>query len=626
MKSIYSFLLAIGLLLSPKSDSCAQHGHGEHAHPFDYATAEGIWNDSTLEVQVRISKYSDYLKNVVFGMNPDSIFVYGSRLSSLSRLNGLKKGEAYGNRFMAYASDRRGEGLLALSYLEKALLIFEEIDDEKDYIEVQSNIGMSRYSLGEYDEAQIILENCLPRFEKIGDSLRWVKVMSVLSSNYLKQGKPEQSLSLMTKALEVYLAMDNKIELPEAYHNLGTIMAGNNRMEEAVSFHQKGLDALKNHPDLSAEAHISQGMGMVYIKMGEYSKAIEWCEKSLDIGERIHSNLWKLVSCECLYEAHKGKGDGASAFVYSERVKELNVAMEVDARKKKLQQIEFAKIRRNDSLEQVAKEMEMSSLHDEELEKKNDVRNILGVLGLLLIILALSLYIRNKVIRKAKLVVEDERDKSDNLLLNILPEEIAKELKEKGEAAARDFEMVSIIFTDFKQFTQMSEKLKATELVAEINHCFKEFDNICEKFGVEKIKTIGDAYMAAGGLPVPSEDSVKNTVLAAIEMQSFVVARHKLQVARGLPAFEMRVGLHTGPVVAGIVGVKKFQYDVWGDTVNTASRMESSGEVGKVNVSQATYELIKHELGFEFESRGKIEAKGKGEVEMFFVSTTEALA
>jgi adenylate cyclase len=205
-------------------------------------------------------------------------------------------------------------------------------------------------------------------------------------------------------------------------------------------------------------------------------------------------------------------------------------------------------------------------------------------------------------------------------LLNILPADIAAELKAKGRADARDFDMVSILFTDFKGFTAASEKLSAQDLVSEINTCFEAFDGIMGKYKVEKIKTIGDAYMAAGGLPVPSDDSAKNTVMAALEMQAFISHRKAEMDAKKLPAFEMRVGIHTGPVVAGIVGVKKFAYDIWGDTVNTASRMESSGEVGKVNISASTYELLKDDPQLSFESRGKVEAKGKGEIEMYFVS------
>ncbi len=128
-------------------------------------------------------------------------------------------------------------------------------------------------------------------------------------------------------------------------------------------------------------------------------------------------------------------------------------------------------------------------------------------------------------VRKAKRAIDFEKDRSDNLLLNILPSEIADELKEKGRADARNYEKVTILFTDFKGFTQISEKLSAKELVEEINICFKEFDTICKKYGVEKIKTIGDAYMAAGGLPVPSDDSVKNTVLAGIEMMDFMIRK-----------------------------------------------------------------------------------------------------
>lgn len=238
----------------------------------------------------------------------------------------------------------------------------------------------------------------------------------------------------------------------------------------------------------------------------------------------------------------------------------------------------------------------------------------------MLMVLAGGLYGRVRYIRRSKAVLQVEKDRSENLLLNILPADIAAELKEKGRVDAQDFDLVSILFTDFKGFTAASEKLSAQELVAEINSCFEAFDGIMGKYTIEKIKTIGDAYMAAGGLPVTSDASVKNTVLAALEMQLFIAKRKADRDAKGLPAFEMRVGIHTGPIVAGIVGVRKFQYDIWGDTVNTASRMESNGEIGKVNISQTTYELLKADPEFAFESRGKIEAKGKGELDMWFVS------
>jgi len=256
------------------------------------------------------------------------------------------------------------------------------------------------------------------------------------------------------------------------------------------------------------------------------------------------------------------------------------------------------------------------------LEKKNQIRNMLAGGGLLLLLLAGGIYSRLQYSRRTRAIIEEEKDRSNNLLLNILPADIAEELKIHGKAEARDFDMVSILFTDFKGFTNASAKLSASDLVREINACFEAFDGIMEKYNIEKIKTIGDAYMAAGGLPVPSHDSAKNTILAALEMQSFISKRKAELDALGQPSFEMRSGVHIGPVVAGIVGVKKFQYDIWGDTVNTASRMESSGEVGRVNISQATYEVLKDDPDFNFENRGKIEAKGKGEIAMYFVERT----
>lgn len=230
------------------------------------------------------------------------------------------------------------------------------------------------------------------------------------------------------------------------------------------------------------------------------------------------------------------------------------------------------------------------------------------------------------LLEDGKKAIEVEMAKSDELLLNILPAEIATELKENGKAEARSFDMVSILFTDFKDFTGIAEKLTARELVSEVNHCFCHFDQICEKYGIEKIKTIGDSYMAAGGIPVPSAYATRNTVLASLEMNQFIKQRRQERERLGEIAFEMRSGIHTGPVVAGIVGLNKFQYDLWGDTVNTASRMESRSEAGEVNISHATYVLIKDDPAFIIQSRGKLSTKGKGEMEMYFVSKAPSQA
>ena len=202
--------------------------------------------------------------------------------------------------------------------------------------------------------------------------------------------------------------------------------------------------------------------------------------------------------------------------------------------------------------------------------------------------------------------LSDEKQKSDKLLLNILPYETAEELKQTGTAKTKSFDLVTILFTDFVGFTILSEKLSPEKLVEEINFCFSAFDNIISKYDIEKIKTIGDSYMCAGGLPEPNKTNPVDVVNAAIEIQQFMLQYRKEKSEKNEPGFELRLGIHSGPVVAGIVGIKKFAYDIWGDTVNTASRIESSGEPGKVNISGSTYELVKDK--FKCTSRGKIQA------------------
>ncbi len=209
--------------------------------------------------------------------------------------------------------------------------------------------------------------------------------------------------------------------------------------------------------------------------------------------------------------------------------------------------------------------------------------------------------------------LEIEKEKSESMLLNILPAGIIEELKTTGYSKAKLFNHVSVLFTDFVNFTMISEDMDPEELVTEIDFCFKAFDEIVERNGLEKIKTIGDAYLAVCGLPHEDENHARKTILAALEIMNFTQHRKN-----NGGKFEIRIGVHTGPLVAGIVGIKKFAYDVWGDTVNTASRMESSGEIGKVNISNTTYELIKDE--FDCTPRGKIDAKHKGLIDMYFVN------
>lgn len=218
-------------------------------------------------------------------------------------------------------------------------------------------------------------------------------------------------------------------------------------------------------------------------------------------------------------------------------------------------------------------------------------------------------------IEKQKQQIEDEKVKADELLLNILPDEVAEELKLNGKAKARRYEQAAVLFSDFKDFTSISDRLDPEKVVNELDFCFRAFDDIIEKYGLEKIKTIGDAYMCAGGIPNPDKFCTHKLVMAALEIQTFMIP-----VKKDNPEYHLsnlRIGIHTGPVIAGVVGKKKFAFDIWGDTVNIASRMESNGEAGRVNISATAYELIKDD--FDCTYRGKIPVKGKGEMDMYFV-------
>jgi class 3 adenylate cyclase len=224
---------------------------------------------------------------------------------------------------------------------------------------------------------------------------------------------------------------------------------------------------------------------------------------------------------------------------------------------------------------------------------------------------------QEELLEKKNVSLGNEKQKSDNLLMNILPHDTAEELKSTGSAKSRSFEIVTVMFTDFRDFTSAAESMHPEELVAEIHGYFTMFDKITSKYNIEKIKTIGDSYMCAGGLPEKNITNPADVIMAALEIQQFMNDKKAEKQRENKLFFECRLGIHTGPVIAGIVGTKKFAYDIWGDTVNIASRMESCGLVGKVNISGGTYQYVKDQ--FRCSYRGKVAAKNKGEIDMYFV-------
>lgn len=218
--------------------------------------------------------------------------------------------------------------------------------------------------------------------------------------------------------------------------------------------------------------------------------------------------------------------------------------------------------------------------------------------------------------------LDREKHKSEELLLNILPTQIAEELKLTGRVKPTYHESASIMFTDFENFSTIAPSMSPEEMVSELDYCFSYFDRIIERYHLEKLKTIGDGYMCASGIPKPSYTHAIDIVLAAMQIQKFMELRKKEKEKQGKPYWGIRIGIHSGSLLSGVIGKKKFVYDVWGNTVNLASRMESSGIAGQINLSQATFDLVKD--SFEAEHRGKIWAKNIGKVDMYLLKGAKA--
>ncbi len=257
-------------------------------------------------------------------------------------------------------------------------------------------------------------------------------------------------------------------------------------------------------------------------------------------------------------------------------------------------------------------------------ERGDNQRNLLGIGAGFVLLLAGLFYTRYRAkrrmanqLKQKNILIEAEQRRSDELLLNILPPAIAQELRAKNKVAARRYEQATVMFIDFTGFTRISERLSPEALVEELDYCFSNFDRIIEKYQIEKIKTVGDAYICASGLSDQSA-SPSDMVRAALEIQDFLLHLKAERLSKGLACFEARIGLHSGPVVAGVVGAKKFAYDIWGDTVNIAARMEEACEPGRVNVSEGTYWLSKYD--FDWQQRGKVAAKNKGMLDMYYVT------
>jgi adenylate cyclase len=583
------------------------------------------------ELAMTLAKKEGYKKKMASSLNTQgaSFWVRGNFANALYYFNlsyeiydeegDLANSAACLNN-MGIINRSQGNNLKALNYLLKSLHIRENLKDSSRIAGVMSNVGLIYQDQEDYDNALKYYSRSLKIRETLNDSSRMAGTLTNIGLILQIQEDFDGALNYFENSLVLNRKLNNRKEEANSLVNIALVYVEQNKNEKALEFLDQSNSISVAINDSNGIANVQTSIGTIYLSEENYAKAISQCKIGLEISDILGDILMQKEACNCLYLSYKQNGNPAKALETFENLSGLKDSLKQSETIQKLHEMEFNKQVLQDSIANAEIERVKEQQYQDEASANKRSKNISFGVSIAILILAAGLYSRLRYVRKTKSIIEQEKDRSEKLLLNILPSEIAKELKEKGKADARDFETVSILFSDFKGFTEQSANLSAPDLVNEINYCFEGFDQIMEKYNIEKIKTIGDAYMAAGGLPIPTDDSVANTVLAALEMQAFILKRKQELDASGKPSFEMRVGIHTGPVVAGIVGVKKFQYDLWGDTVNTASRMESSGEVGNVNISQATYELLKGANNFSFESRGKISVKGKGKMQMWFVS------
>ncbi len=247
------------------------------------------------------------------------------------------------------------------------------------------------------------------------------------------------------------------------------------------------------------------------------------------------------------------------------------------------------------------------------------IRNISILVSLLFLLIIIGVTVQWRTIVLNRNAIQEAHSRIESLLLNILPAEIAKELEKNGYVKPQDYSLTTVLFTDFKEFTKFSEKSDAKDIVKLLDYYFTAFDGIVEKFKLEKIKTIGDSYMCAGGLPSPNKTNPEDVVKAAFEILSFVDKSRPDLMEKKITPLEVRIGIHTGPLVAGVVGVKKFQYDIWGNTVNVASRIESISEVGKIGLSETTYFKVKDKFNCTY--RGEVQLKHIGKMNMYYADS-----
>lgn len=598
--------------------------------------------DDTSKVELLLTLSRSY-----FSTDPLAAIFYATKAKTLSEKLNYPKGKGYALKNIGLVHYFQSNYEEAHNFWQQSLKVFEDMRFRKGEANLLQNLGNIYYDQGQDEKALEYYLKALKAGEEIHDSLRIAEVTGNIAAVYgKKKATYEKAIEFDLKALAINKELGNNQAIGTITSNLGEIYFMKGDDTTALKWFE---ESVKAYEDSENTPYALSNIGRVYRKRKDFDKAISYQKQAFEFAKKLDAKYEMARALNWLAKTYYDKKDIKDALItyldakkiaeeinaqdelkdiyeglalcYSENndfgnafkyqtmliaIKDTIYNIETD---RKLGSLVF-----NYEIDKKQNEISLltkdKEIQEQVIQKQKIVRNtFIGGFAVVLIFAGVFFTQRNRISK--------EKKRSDELLLNILPEETAEELKATGSAKAKSFDSVSVLFTDFKNFTQASEKLSPEELVQEINNCYSEFDKIITRHGIEKIKTIGDAYMCAGGLPVANATHPIDVVAAGIEMVQFIEKNKAERIANNQPFFELRLGIHTGPVVAGIVGIKKFAYDIWGDTVNTASRMESSGEIGKVNISGTTYELVKDK--FSCVHRGKVTAKNKGEIDMYFV-------
>lgn len=616
----------------------------------------------------------DSLKNLINTQEEDSIKVnalielatiytyfdvpaalkHGTQAKQLAETVKYSKGIGYAYNALGNAYASQANYPEADIQFKAGLAIFEEINFKEGIANILSNLGTIYNDVGDATKSLDYHLQSLKVAEEIDHKKRIGTSLLNIGTVYAKKDPVgNKGLEYFTKSLKIFNEIGDLRGAAISTANLGEIYFNKGMYDSSLVFFESFVKMAEGSPE---ESYGLNFIGEIFAEKGDYTKAFENHNQSVEIAEAlgvkwflIKSLLSKAktlrkqgkiknsidtyrnaliiaeeikarpeikVAYESLTEAYASLGDFKNAYTYGALLTSIKDTLYNTDEDKKIQQLQF-----NFDIDKKENEINLLT-KDKELQQATIQRQRImnwaaGITGFLLLIMVAGIFNRYKYIKRTNKIIQKERDRSKELLLNILPEETAHELETQGNAQTRFYESVTVLFTDFKGFSTIAGKLSPQELVAELNDYFIAFDEIVEKYDLEKIKTIGDAYMCAGGIPVVNDTHALNAVQAALEMQEYMQRKIEERQSNGQQGWELRIGIHTGPIVAGVVGKKKYAYDIWGDTVNIASRMESNGAPGKVNISSATYNLIK--VHYECLHRGKISAKNIGEVDMYFV-------